>query len=279
MTKQNNYPYQDSFEIFLKNKTLSSVTIEEYNKTLADLFNYLSNFNVGYQKQHKVNNLFTRDIEDYLIMAQTNRHINNNTYNKILSHINGYFKFLFTHNLNPNLPTIEVSSLKSIQEHPINLEWITNLDSILQDNQIHFYSRMTLLLVSKGFKANEFLQPGFYNLLPTINFNSIEKNFLYQFNNFIHPIQIKQHSNDIFLKQRFSADPHITMAGLHKYLTPSEQHLNMSLSPSDLFQSYIINYMQKNPKLSNLELSSNLNLDLSSINYYQKLLARIRLNM
>lgn len=279
MTKHNNYPYQDSFEIFLQNKSLSGVTIEEYNKTLADLFNYLSNFNVGYQKQHQVSNLFTRDIEDYLLMAQTNRHINNNTYNKILSHINGYFKFLFTHNLNPNLPTIEVSSLKSIQEHPLNLQWIANLNTILQDDQVHFYSRMVLLLISKGFKANEFLQPGFYKLLPTINFNSIEKKFLYKFDDFIQPIQNKQNSYDIFLKQRFSADPHITMAGLHKYLTPSEQHLNMSLSPSDLFQSYIIDYMKKNPKLSNLELSSNLNLDLSSIKYYQKLASRMRSNI
>lgn len=278
MTKPNNYPYQDSFEEYLINKQLSEITIQEYSKTLMDLFNYLSNFNLAYQKDHRVNNLFNRDIENYLTMAQEKRQINNNTYNKILSHINVYFTFLFTHHLNSNLPTIDVESHKHTDKPHMNLDWLSNIDNILQNGNLHFYTRMTILLISKGYKVDEILQPNFYKQLSNLKLSHAEKSFIQEFNNFIQPIQEKQNSKDIFLKQRISSNPHITTPGLHKYLKPSEQILGFSLSPSNLFQSYVVNYIQKNPNLSNLELSNYLNLDLSSVVYYKKLVQQINQN-
>ncbi|CAI2610207.1 hypothetical protein AKUH4B406M_08450 [Apilactobacillus kunkeei] len=69
----NDYPYQDTFEIDLQNKGLAKVTINEYTKILSDMFDYLSDFNKGYQKNHKVSNLFNRDIEEYLQMLLDER--------------------------------------------------------------------------------------------------------------------------------------------------------------------------------------------------------------
>lgn len=271
MSAKNNYPYQDSFEKNLLSKDLSKVTIDEYNKILAELFNYLSEFNKGYQSDHRVENLFNRDIEAYLNMLLTNRQISNSTYNKILSHINVYFNYLFTHNLNSNLPTIELKGLKKASKEDINVKWINELDSILMNNNVHFYARMTMLLTSKGYKSEEFLQKGFYKQLSSIDFNENELKFKSSFDEFIKPIQEKQSSSDIFLKQRLSEQPNITIQGLHKYLKPSEDFLNISLNPSTLFQSYIVFYIQKNPNLNDIELSTHLNLDLSSINYYKQL--------
>lgn len=271
MSAKNNYPYQDSFEKNLLSKDLSKVTIDEYNKILAELFNYLSEFNKGYQSDHRVENLFNRDIEAYLNMLLTNRQISSSTYNKILSHINVYFNYLFTHNLNSNLPTIELKGLKKASKEDINVKWINELDSILMNNNVHFYARMTMLLTSKGYKSEEFLQKGFYKQLSSIDFNENELKFKSSFDEFIKPIQEKQSSSDIFLKQRLSEQPNITIQGLHKYLKPSEDVLNISLNPSTLFQSYIVFYIKKNPNLNDIELSTHLNLDLSSINYYKKL--------
>ena len=107
-----------------------------------------------------------------------------------------------------------------------------------------------------------------------ITFSDAEKFFINLFNKFIQPIQLKQNSQDIFLKQRLAENPHITSAGLHKYLTPSEQYLGFSLSPSELFTGYVIDFIKKNPDLSDSKLSSQLNLDLSSINYYKGLIKK-----
>lgn len=270
----NDYPYQDTFEISLRNKGLAKVTINEYTKILSDMFDYLSDFNKGYQKNHRVNNLFNRDIEDYLQMLLKERKINHNTYNKFLSHINVYFNYLFKHKLNSNLPTIDIKGLKHEPNSEVNTSWLNNLDNILKDSNVHFYARMSVLLISKGFKSEEFLQPGFYRLFNQIHLSNEEREFLNLFEKFIEPIQLKQNSKDIFLKQRFSKDPHITSAGLHKYLTPSEKYLGFSLSPSELFKSYIVNFIKKNPDLSDSKLSSQLNLDLSSINYYKGLITK-----
>lgn len=275
MSAKNNYPYQDSFTKHLSSKDLSEVTIDEYNKILTELFNYLSEFNKGYQSDHRVENLFNRDIEEYLNMLLNNRQISNSTYNKILSHINVYFNYLFTHNLNSNLPTIELKGLKKTSKEDVNVKWINELDSILTNNNVHFYSRMTMLLTSKGYKSEEFLQTGFYKQLDSINFTENELIFKTSFDEFIKPIQKKQRSSDIFLKQRLSKQPNITIQGLHKYLKPSEDVLNMSLNPSTLFQSYIVFYIQKNPNLNDIDLSTHLNLDLSSINYYKQLAAKL----
>ncbi|KID42592.1 site-specific integrase [Fructilactobacillus fructivorans] len=267
----NNYPYQDHFERYLRKKELSGITIREYSKTLSDLFNYLSNFNVGYQQDHRVSQIFDRDIEQYLDMIVSKRNNGNNTYNKILSQINVYFKFLFNDNLNTHLPTINIKS-KDKNEHTSYItKWLYSLPVILEDNELHYYTRMTLLLISKGYQSSEFLLPGFYQELDHIKFSSEERTFLSQFMTFITPLQIRHHTKDLFLKQRIAKDCHITSAGLHKYLKPDSEYLQMNLSPKYLYQSFVINYLSQHQKDNDKTLSRNLRMDPASLLYYQKL--------
>ncbi|TPR13894.1 phage integrase N-terminal SAM-like domain-containing protein [Apilactobacillus timberlakei] len=271
----NNYPYQKSFEKNLNINGLAKVTIKEYTSTLIDMFEYLSNFNIGYQKNHHVNQLFDRDIQQYMNMLVEKRQINNSTYNKVLSHINIYFKYLFSHDFSDKLPTLTLKGRDRNKESKINIKWIEQMPNILNDPNVHPYTKMTLLLISKGFKSSEFLKINFYRVFKKINFNSYEKKFINQYNNFIKPIQGKQSSKDIFLKQRIANDPHLTLPGLHKYLKPSEEYLSFSLNPTDLFQGYILNYVIKNPGENEFELSNHLNLDLASVIYYKKLSTKI----
>ncbi|MCL0330496.1 phage integrase N-terminal SAM-like domain-containing protein [Apilactobacillus xinyiensis] len=268
----NNYPYQDGFEQYLSIQGLAAITIDEYTATLIDMFEYLSNFNLGYQENHKVSQLLDRDVEQYMQMLVNNRSIQNLTYNKILSHINIYFKFLFTHGFTNNLPTLTLKGKPKPQKiKGLSTKWLSALPEILTDEKVNPYTKLVLLLISKGFSVKEFLKPGFYKLMNKINFSENEKQFLKSFDDFIKPIQLKQNSNDIFLKQRYSDNPILTLPGLHKYLNPSEKLLGIELNPSVLYQSYIINYMvQFGHNLPDDVLSQKLNLDPTSIIYYRK---------
>ena len=97
------YPYQDAFNRTLRQRAMAQATQDEYNATLTDFFKYLENFNPTYQRDHRVNQLQTPDVEQYLAMLVDARKIQNQTYNKVLSHLNVYFKFLFSHSWTPYL--------------------------------------------------------------------------------------------------------------------------------------------------------------------------------
>ncbi|MEJ6400658.1 phage integrase N-terminal SAM-like domain-containing protein [Nicoliella lavandulae] len=271
----NNYPYQANFETYLKQVALAPITISEYSSTLIDLFEYLSNFNHGYQKDHRVNQLYDRDIQQYMNMLVSERNITNTTYNKVLSHLNIYFKYLFSHDFTQKLPTLNLKGKERQLPSSVSLKWLKELPNIITDDQVHIYTRLVLLLISKGYSIKEFLQPGFYKEFEQIKWQGFEQPFINQFKAFIEPIQVRQSSPDIFLKQRFAGDPHITLAGIHKYLKPDEKKLGMPLKPSQLFQSYVVDYFLKHPDLSDTKLSSNLRLDMVSVLYYHQLIHKM----
>ncbi|MBW1605553.1 phage integrase N-terminal SAM-like domain-containing protein [Lactobacillus sp. Sy-1] len=268
----NNYPYQKNFEAYLHQVALAQITIDEYSATLVDLFEYLSNFNAGYQKDHRVSELFDRDIQQYMNMLVDERNITNTTYNKVLSHLNIYFKYLFTQELTQKLPTLNLKGKERKTPASVSVKWLQELPVILADDQVHIYTRLVLLLISKGYNLKEFLQPGFYRAFEQIKWTPDEQAFIDQFQTFIAPIRVRQNSPDIFLKQRFAGDPHITLQGIHKYLKPDEQKIGMQLKPSQLFQSYVVDYILKHPRLSDTDLSETLRLDMVSILYYRKLI-------
>lgn len=267
---KNKYPYQNRFNFYLKKRELSQITINEYNKTLIDLFKYLINFNQAFSLNQNTENIFDRDIEAYLLMLIQNREINNNTYNKILSQINVYFKYLFQNNINQNYPTLNLQGKKKDKNNNISMKWLLLIDEILKNEKLHPYTKMTLFLISEGYKPNEFLTPNFYKMIPSTN--QIKLNyFIKDYNNFIKPIQKKFNSKDLFLKQRFSNDVHLTPSGLHKYLKNDQKTLNINLTPNVLYQSFIVYFIKNNHNLSNNELSERLNLDPTSIKYYRNL--------
>lgn len=272
----NNYPYQNSFENYLKNiQKTSPATIEQYTHTLTRLFKYLSNFNSSYQKHHKVNLLLNRDIEDYLNNLIQYNHLRNSTYNKMLSHINMYFKFLVKYGFSHELPTLFIKSKKNKSDFKANINWIQNIDEILKRKDIRQYTKMTLLLNSKGYSYKAFLQPGFYKEMKFINFSDTEKAYLNEFKKFIYPLQLKQNSKDIFLKSRFCGNTAtLNLPALHRYLKLDEKTLKMNLNPSKLHADYMVYFIHQYKNDTDFQLAEKLGIDFSSVNYYRKLYFR-----
>ncbi|WP_407885457.1 site-specific integrase [Levilactobacillus sp. N40-8-2] len=268
------YPYQDAFNRTLQQRAMAQATQDEYNATLTDFFKYLENFNPTYQRDHRVNQLQTPDVEQYLAMLGDARQIQNQTYNKVLSHLNVYFKFLFSHSWTPYLPTLDLKSKPKQAAQPLNYRWVDDLDSLLADPRLHVYTRLTLLLVAHGYPVQAFLQPNFTAHLKTQNWSASAQQFLTELQAFLTPLQQRFQSNDWFLKQRAAADPHLTLPGLHKYLKPDESVAGFALSPTVLYQGYLVNYLRRHPQLSDREAILALHLEPDSIDYYRRLAQR-----
>lgn len=276
MSHANAYPYQEVFERYLNRQELAQPTIAEYRSVLTDLFNFLSNFNAGYQADHRVATLLDRDIEQYLAMLVNQRQVTNGTYNKMLSHINIYFKYLFTHNLITHYPTLMLKGKSHDDLKAPTTKWLHLMPAILANRQLAVYTRLTLLLSSRYYTISEFLTPGFYQQLNTADFKDDERAFWQEYQQFIRPLQERQHSQDLFLKQRLAGDPHLTAASLHKYLKPDEKLLGFALTPTRLYQSAILDYLLQHPNLSDQQLVKKLRLDPQSLNYYRQLAIQYR---
>ena len=268
------YPYQDAFNRTLRQRSMAQATQDEYNATLTDFFKYLENFNPTYQRDHRVNQLQTPDVEQYLAMLVDARQIQNQTYNKVLSHLNVYFKFLFSHHWTPYLPTLDLKSKPKQAPQPLNYRWVDDLDQLLADGRLHVYTRLTLLLVAQGYPVQAFLQPHFTAKLDPHDWSPAAQRFLTELRAFLAPLQQRFQSNDWFLKQRAAADPHLTLPGLHKYLKPDEAVVGFALSPTVLYQGYLVNYLRRHPQLSDREAVAALHLEPDSIDYYRRLAQR-----
>lgn len=268
------YPYQDAFERALTLRAMATATRDEYRTTLQDFFHYLENFNPTYQATHRVNDLQTSDVEQYLAMLTNQRAIQNQTYNKVLSHLNVYFKFLFSHNWTPYLPTLDLKSKPKQAAQPINYQWVDHLDDWLSDPRLHVYTRATLLLTAQGYPVQVFLRPNFTAQLDTKTWPPAAQAFLTTLYAFLAPLQERFQSSDWFLKQRAAVDPHLTLPGLHKYLRPDQAITQFSLSPTVLYQGYLVNYLRRHPQLRDQQVITALHLPPDSIDYYRRLAQR-----
>lgn len=267
-----NYPYQDRFQLFLNQQGLAPLTIKTYDATLTHFFTFLIENRPEFATSPQLSNLTETDVRAFLTALKEDEKITLSTYNKNLSHLNRYFRYLFTHKLIDIYPTLTIHGKATSNNKRLTTKWLEKLPEILQDGQIHFYTRLTIFLSSRGYTVSEFLAPGFENVWQKFSpANETEKKFISDFNSFIKPLQELQHSPQIFLKQRFSPDnPGLSNAGLHKYLRQDEGYLGFSLAPKFLHQAYILYELNNHPELSPAQLMEKLRLDPASLLYYQK---------
>lgn len=268
------YPYQHEFRLFLRQQGLADLTIKTYDSSLTNLFNFLLANRPQYAAAPSLKNLAEADVRAYLDFLQGDRGITMTTYNKILSQLNRYFRYLFTHQLITTYPTLTLHGRAVAPNQRLSTKWLTRLNLILADDHLHYYTRLVLLLSKHGFTVGEFLQPGFYQVWDQLVLaNQDEEDFRQQFNQFIAPRQKLQGSPDLFLKQRFQpANPRLTNAALHKFLHRDEEYIGFSLAPKYLHQSYVLTYMKEHRQDSDRELEQALKLDPASLQYYKRLL-------
>lgn len=270
------YPYQHSFRRFLTRRELSPLTIKTYDTTLSNLFNYLLANRPQFAQQPELVNLTETDIRAYLAYLQNDKQITMTTYNKILSQLNRYFRYLFTHQLISDYPTLTLHGRAVEPNQRVASKWLAKLDQLLTDNHLHYYTRLTLLLSKYGYTVGEFLQPGFYQVFNQLTLTSpVEEHFRQRFQEYIAPRQQLQNSADLFLKQRFNpTSPRLSNPALHKFLHQDEEYLGFSLAPKYLHQSYILMYLAAHRQDSDRQLEEALQLDPASLLYYQRLLMK-----
>lgn len=262
------YPYQHQFRSYLQIKQKSPVTVNNYDAAVAQFFTFL----IDQGRDTKLHDITENDVRAYLAALQDNQSITIRTYNKVLSQLNSYFSYLLSHRITTVLPTLTLHGKAVRPDSRINTKWLFKLDTILGDDHIHFYTRLTLLLCSRGYTVHEFLQPGFERIWKQLAMNSpAEQAFRHAFTAFITPLQDKQQSSLIFLKRCFDpASPGLTNAGLHKYLRRDQEYLGFSCAPKYLHQAYVMHYLATHRNETDQELERFLNLDPASLNYYRR---------
>lgn len=274
-----NYPYQKRFQAFLRDqKGLAPLTVHTYDTSLTNFFNFLMANRPAFAQRPTLDNLTEADVRAYFNMLHTKRDITMSTYNKILSQLNRYFRYLFTHQLIKDYPTLTLHGQAVNPSQRITTKWLDHLDQILQDDHVHYYTRLTLFLSKCGFTVGEFLQPGFYRVINQLQVTDpVEQDFLRRYHDFIRPRQALQNSPDLFLKQRYQpAAPQLTNAGLHKYLRADQDYLGFRLAPKYLHQSYVLTQLAQHRTLSDAQLMERLKLDPASLLYYRRLLFQFK---
>jgi len=273
------FPYAKSFVADLQAAGKQASTIEQYELTLADFFNYEQHFNEVFAKDQLLADLTESDIQTYLDMLRDQRQFKQSTLNKCLSNLNGYFSYLFSHRVITTLPTFNIKG-QPATTIPTTNAWPLQLTAWLANDDLHPYSRAFLLLTYKGYTATEMLSVGFYKQLDQITLTATEQAFWTKFQTFLLPLQSQSGSADIFLKSRQrGTDPHITLAALHKYLAGDSQRLGIPLKPVAVRQDFILWYLDQHRTTDPVAIMTRLRLDETSLIYYQNLLRRQELRV
>lgn len=272
------YPYQTAFHRELKAIGRAQMTIDAYDATLCQLFNYLEDQRPIYAHDPSANNVTETDVRAYLNWLRDEQDITLATFNKVLSQLSRYFRFLFTHQLIDNYPTLTIHGKATKPNQHLSTKWLLKLDDILADDQLQLYTRAVLFLSSRGYTVAEFLQPGFGDVWRSLQpKNAVERDFMKTFAAYIAPIQQLQNCQDIFLKQRLNREhPWISNAGLFKYLKADEDYLGFKLAPKYLHQSYILYEIARHRDATPQELQTRLRLNPQSLLYYQRLLLQLK---
>lgn len=267
------FPYQEGFVLFLKSESLAKTTITSYESTITAFYKFLLS-NRPQSLSDGIRSVNETDVRSFFNYLQQNRQITLGSYNKALAQLNRYFTYLFSHNLSAKLPTLPLHGKQVSNKAEIDFSWLKEINAILADPQIHFYTRMTFLLLAHGYTVNEFLQPGFYRIYDDMKilFDK-ETDFRKAYSIFIEPIQSKQHCSDIFLKQRLDLKhPQLTNPALHKYLKSDQKYIGFVISPAKLHQAYVCYQLKRLEGKSDHEIEQILHLDPQSLLYFKKLL-------
>lgn len=272
------YPAEKGFTTYLTHQGLSQVTIASYGQTIQQLITYLA-ANRPRAVADALDHVTTNDLRAYLSYLQDERHITMNTYNKTLAQLNRYFTYLFENHLISNYPTLPLHG-RAVKNHPRahRGEWLSKLPRILADDQVSFYTRLTLLIIAHGFTVAEFLQPGFWQTWATVKPTIPgEQEFRHAFAAFHQLLVDRQQCQDLFLKQRTNLNkPQLTNPALHKYLKADERYLGLSLKPAQLHQDYLLTQLAAMAGQSNNQIMARLHLDPASLLYYQRLLTKLQ---
>lgn len=272
-----NFPFYERFINYLNtDRLLAKSTIKDLTADIQRFFNYIRQHNSSYREIPDLNQITDLEIKEYLGWLQIKKGIKNSTYNRVLTHLNTYFTFLFKTGRTSSLPTLGIKGIKKRTTKALSpniIDWVTDLQSYLANNQLSYYTRMMLLLTAHFFTSTEFIQPEFYTIIPKIQWRPFEIEFLDKFEQQHHEIAKLQNCQSIFLKKRINqSNPTMSLAGLHKILQKDQLKVSLILKPSVLYQEAILTYLKNNQHMTDCQLMKNTRLSRESLNYYRRII-------
>lgn len=154
------FPYARSFIASLQTAGKQASTIEQYELTLADFFNYEQHFNETFAKDQLLADLTENDIRAYLEMLREQRQFKPSTLNKALSNLNGYFSYLFAHRIITTLPTFAIKG-QPLLNQPTTTTWPELLPQWLANEDLHPFFIANLQGLYRHRNADAWVLSGF----------------------------------------------------------------------------------------------------------------------
>lgn len=265
-------PYITGFNAYLKTRHISERSHDEYLNSLHDFFDYLVEHNANFQIDQDVAKVHDVDILEYKHLLDQEQKLSPATINKILSNLNIYFKYLFTNRLTKDLPTLNVNSLSVPTQSDFPTDVFLNEQKYLNDINLKIYTRLLILVTSKGFNYQDALKDGFYRQFNTLSFNDFEKTFLDEYHDFIAPLRQYWQNDNLFLSRNKAAKSAIlTIPALYRDLKNDSQKTNLDLSAKKLYTTYILLLLScDTPDQAQLEQIRQM--EPASLLYYRRLL-------
>jgi len=263
-------PYLDGFEAYLKTRHISPKAHTEYLNSLNDFFTYTIQHNNDYKISEDIKDVHEMDVRLFKNFMLDNLQLSPSTINKVISNLNVYFKYLFSVKKTPEIPTLNINSVTVPKQSDFPTVVFLKLPEYLKSD-LSIYTRLLILVISKGFNYKEALEADFYKKFNQLNFDADEKQFLSLYKTYVEPYRTHWNNDNLFLSRNRGANtPLLTVSALHRDLKRDSESTQLDLAPKKLYTTFIL------LALSTRELSSDQQraldaLDTPSLMYYRRL--------
>ncbi len=263
-------PYLAGFDAYLKTRHISPKAHTEYMNSLNDFFTYTIQHNTDYKISEDIKDVHEMDVRLFKNFMLDNLQLSPSTINKVISNLNVYFKYLFGVKKTPEIPTLNINSVTVPKQSDFPTAVFLKLPYYLQAD-LSVYTRLLILIISKGFNYKEALMPDFYKKFNQLAFNDDEEKFLKLYQDYIEPYRTYWDNNNLFLSRNKGANtPILTVPALHRDLKRDSDTTNLDLAPKKLYTTFILLALSTN-SLSDDQQRALDALDTASVLYYRRL--------
>ena len=263
-------PYLSGFEAHLKTRHISNKAHTEYMNSLNDFFNYTVQHNNDYKISEDIKDVHEMDVRLFKDFMLEKLQLSPSTINKVISNLNVYFKYLFSVKKTPEIPTLNINSVTVPKQTDFPTVVFLKLPEYLKAD-LSVYTRLLILIISKGFNYKEALAPDFYRKFNQLDFNQDEQQFLDTYKTYIAPFRSFWDDQNLFLSRNKAANtPLLTVPALHRDLKRDSESTGLDLAPKKLYTTFILLALSTK-ELSDDQLRALDALDTASVLYYRRL--------
>ncbi|KRO00615.1 site-specific integrase [Companilactobacillus kimchiensis] len=263
-------PYLSGFEAYLKTRQISPKAHTEYMNSLNDFFTYTIQHNNDYKISEDIKDVHEMDVRLFKNFMLDNLQLSPSTINKVISNLNVYFKYLFGVKKSPEIPTLNINSVTVAKQSDFPTVVFLKLPDYLAA-PLSIYTRLLILIISKGFNYKDALEPNFYQKFEQMKFDDAEERFLNLYKAYVEPYRSYWNNDNLFLSRNRGANtPLLTVSALHRDLKRDSDTTKLDLAPKKLYTTFILLALSTR-NLSDDQQNALDALDTPSLMYYRRL--------